>query len=125
MMAALDTFPGHRREDDPQLVLVPGAWMAGWIWQDMVDRLDGAGVPAHTLTLTGLAADTTPEHAATVGLEQHVEDVLALLDGLQLSDVVLVGHSYSGVIVGQIADRFPERVRRSIHVATFLPRHGR
>lgn len=60
-----------------------------------------------------------------VTLAEHVDDVLTLLDNEHLDRVVLVGHSYSGLIVGQVADRRPEAVLRSVHVASFLPRDGR
>jgi pimeloyl-ACP methyl ester carboxylesterase len=106
-------------------VLVPGAWMGGWIWTDMVTRLRAAGHRAHTLTLTGLAAGSPPREVAAVRLERHVQNVLDLLDGQDLADVVLVGHSYSGIVVGQAADRVPQRVRRSVHLGSFLPRDGR
>lgn len=106
-------------------VLVPGAWMGGWIWADTVARLRAAGHRARTLTLTGLEDGTPGAQAASVSLERHVQDVLVLLASADLTDVVLVGHSYSGVVVGQVADRAPDRVRRSVHLGSFLPRDGR
>jgi len=62
---------------------------------------------------------------SAVTLAEHVDDVLTLLDNEHLDRVVLVGHSYSGLVVGQVADRRPEGVLRSVHVASFLPRDGR
>lgn len=109
---------------EPTFVLVPGAWMGGVEWQSMVDRLSRAGYRAHTLTLTGLDP-CWAEDLADVDLESHVADVVELLEGEDLTEVVLVAHSYSGIVVGQVADRAPERVRRSVYVASFLPRNGR
>lgn len=112
-------------EASPTFVLVPGAWMGGWVWQDIVDRLQGADHPARTLTLTGLEPDAAPQDVAAVDLRQHVDDVIDELERDDLRDVVLVAHSYSGLVVGQVADRVPERIRHCVHVASFLPRGGR
>lgn len=108
----------------PTFVLVPGAWMGGVSWQDAVTRLEKAGYRALTLTLTGLGEAADAE-LGEIGLERHVLDVVELLEQHDLSDVILVGHSYSGLIVGQVAERVPERIRHSVYVASFLPRDGR
>ena len=115
-------------------LLVPGAWMGAWIWEDMVERLRSAGHHAHTLTLSGLEASTPSSVAAEVSLEQHVDDVMQALGAVD-DEVVLVGHSYSGAVVGLVADRLLAagarhgapipRLRRVIHVASFLPRTDR
>ncbi|WP_432487962.1 alpha/beta fold hydrolase [Kineococcus sp. SYSU DK018] len=109
-------------------VLIPGAWMGAWIWRDTVTRLTGRGIAAMTLTLSGLspAVGQPPSaDASTVGLLQHVHDVIDHLDALDLHDVVLVGHSYSGLIAGMVADRLGRRVRHTVYIAAFLPRQGR
>lgn len=106
-------------------VLVPGAWMGGWVWADTAARLQARGHRACTLTLTGLTGRTRPQQAAAVRLDRHVQDVLDLLAAQNLTDVVLVGHSYSGIVVVQVADRVPHLVRRSVHLGSFLPRDGR
>lgn len=95
------------------------------MWQDMVDRLQAAGQRARTLTLTGLEPDVARDDLAAVDLRRHVEDVVDELEREDLRDVVLVAHSYSGLVVGQVADRVSERIRRCVHVASFLPRRGR
>lgn len=110
---------------DPTFVLVPGAWTGEWGWQDMVGRLQRAGHRALTLTLTGLGPDSLSDGDNDVGLERHIADVLELLEGEDLTDAVLVGHSYSGLVVGMVTDRASERIRRTIYVASFLPRHAR
>lgn len=106
-------------------VLVPGAWMGGWVWVDTVSRLQASGHRACVLTLTGLTGRTPPQEAAAVRLDRHVQDVLDLVAAEDLTDVVLVGHSYSGIVVGQVADRIPHLVRRSVHLGSYLPRDGR
>lgn len=107
------------------LVLVPGAWMGGWIWHDTVAALRSAGCSATTLTMDGLQPGLSREARAAVDLAQHVDQLVRFIENKDLHDVVLVAHSYSGLVVGQVADRLPNRVRRSIHLGAFLPRDGR
>lgn len=116
---------GERAGDGPTFILVPGAWMGAWVWQDIVTRLQAAGHRARTLTLTGLQPGTARGDVAAVSLQRHVDDVVGELERENLHDVVLVAHSYSGVVVGQVADQAPQRVRRCTHVAALLPRDRR
>ncbi|WP_456825720.1 alpha/beta fold hydrolase [Cellulomonas sp. P5_E12] len=93
------------------LVLIPGFWLGGWAWDDVVAALPD-GFDAHPVTLPGL------EHGAARGditRADHVQAVVDLVDGLS-GDVVLVGHSGGGAVVGEVVDRRPDRVRRAIYV---------
>lgn len=76
--------------------------MGGWIWDDMVDRLTGLDHDARTMTLPGCRPDDS--EASAVSLADHVNAVVAKIEEIG-DDVVLVGHSYSGLVVGQVADR--------------------
>lgn len=102
------------------VLLVPGAWMGGWIWEDTVERLRKIGRDAHTLTLPGCGPDIDPDDAAQVTLADHVAAVVDRVEAIGSDRLVLVGHSYSGVVVGQASDRLGPKVVRSIHVGSFL-----
>ncbi|WP_084772415.1 alpha/beta fold hydrolase [Nonomuraea candida] len=104
------------------LVLLPGPWMGAWAWEPVARRLRARGHAAHAVTLRGLAGEGD---VSDVGLETHVNDVLTLLDEHDLREVVLVGHSYSGLVAGQVADRARDRVAHTVFVEGFLPHHGR
>jgi len=104
------------------IVLVPGAWMGAWVWAEVAARLGTLEHRPHLITLDGLFPSPP---AAGVSLQRHVEQVVDLLEGADLHDAVLVGHSYSGMVVGQVADTLPARVLHSIHFESFLPRDGR
>jgi pimeloyl-ACP methyl ester carboxylesterase len=103
-------------------VLIPGPWMGGWIWEPVARRLEELGHQAYPVTLTGL--DRPDTDVSGITLETHVHDVLSLLVGKDLSDVVLVGHSTTGVIAGIVADRVPQRVVRTVLIESFLPTDG-
>ena len=102
-------------------VLVPGAWMGGWAWSEVASILKHNGREVHAITLSGLRDN---EDASRVRLATHVRDVLDYLRAQTLENVVLVGHSYSGVVVGQVAAQAPEVVAHTVYVEAFLPIDG-
>jgi pimeloyl-ACP methyl ester carboxylesterase len=102
-------------------VLVPGAWAADWIWDETASRLRGFGHTVHALTLSGLGGTGD---AADVDLSIHVQDVLDHIRARDLDRVVLVGHSYAGVVVGQVAASAPDLVAHTVYVNAFLPDRG-
>ncbi|HEX6674965.1 MAG TPA: alpha/beta hydrolase [Actinomycetes bacterium] len=96
-------------------VLVPGAWLGGWAWSRVTGPLRAAGHAAYPVTLTGLGERA---HLASpqVDLETHLTDVVNLIEYEGLDDVVLVGHSYAGVVVTGVADRVPGRLAQVVYV---------
>lgn len=90
-------------------VLVGGAWLGGWCWQDVARPLRAGGHDVYPVTLTGLgerAHLANPE----VDLETHISDVVNVIEFEDLREVVLVGHSYAGIVVTGVADRIPARL---------------
>jgi pimeloyl-ACP methyl ester carboxylesterase len=107
-----------------EYVLVGGAWLGGWCWRPVARRLRDDGHDAYPVTLTGLGERA---HLASPGvdLETHVTDVVNLIEYEDLRGVVLVGHSYGGLVVTGAADRAPERVSRLVYLDTVpLPDGG-
>jgi pimeloyl-ACP methyl ester carboxylesterase len=90
-------------------VLVPGAWLGGWAFRRVTPRLRAAGHDVHPVTLTGLG-DRAHLARPEVDLDTHITDVVRAIETEDLEDVVLVGHSYAGVVVTGVADRIPERI---------------
>lgn len=103
-------------------ILVPGAWLGGWVWEPVVRGLQERGHTAHAMTLSGLDGRGAP--AAEIGLATHVDDVLSLLEKDDSHDVIVVGHLYSGLVAGQVADRAPDRVAHTVFLEAFLPHDG-
>lgn len=96
-------------------VLVPGAWLGGWVWEPTARRLRERGHDVHPVTLPGLGerADLAgPE----VDLDSHVDDVVRRIRDQGLDEVVLLGHSYAGIVVTGTADRVPERLARVVYL---------
>ncbi len=104
-------------------VLVHGGWHGAWCWDRVKPLLLEAGHQVYTPTLTGLGESAnllTPD----VGLDTHVQDVVGLLQKEDLHQVILVGHSYSGMVITGAADSVPERIRRLVYLEAFVPRDG-
>jgi pimeloyl-ACP methyl ester carboxylesterase len=99
------------------VVLVPGACLGGWCWADVAAQLRGAGHDVYPLTLTGLG-DRVHLARPDVDLETHIADVTGVLDYEDLHDVVLVGHSYAGIVVTGAVDRRPERIDAVVYLDT-------
>ena len=96
-------------------VLVGGAWLGGWCWKPIARHLRDQGHDAYPVTLTGLGERV---HLASpeVDLETHITDVVNLIEFEDLRDVVLLGHSYSGIVVTGAADRIPERIDQLVYL---------
>ena len=104
-------------------VLVPGAWLGGWCWRDVAAPLRARGHDVIGATLTGLGERM---HLATrqTGLETHVADIANLLRYRDLTDVVLVGHSYGGTVITAVAELVAERVGRLVYLDASVPTDG-
>ena len=102
-------------------ILIPGAWMGAWVWESVAEALRELGHQVYPVTLSGLAEGDDKD----VGLATHVDDVLDLLESNDLRDAIVVGHSYSGIVAGQVAERAPERVAHTVYVDAFLPHNGK
>jgi pimeloyl-ACP methyl ester carboxylesterase len=98
-------------------VLVPGAWHGGWWYDPVVEALTTLGHRARAVTLAGLA-DAAEEHLVT--LETHIDQVAALIT----EPVVLVGHSYGGMVVTAVADRLPHLVQAMVMLDADVPDDG-
>lgn len=96
-------------------VLVGGAFIGGWAWKGVACELRAQGHAVYPVTLTGLGERV---HLASpqVNLETHITDVINVITYEDLSDVVLVGHSYAGNVVGGVADRVAERLSQVVYL---------
>ena len=104
-------------------VLVPGGGHGGWCYQKVARLLQAAGHEVYTLTLTGVG-ERKHLVSADVDLDLHILDVVQVLEFEDLRDVVLVGHSYGGMVITGVADRAPDRVGRLVYLDAANPANG-
>ncbi len=104
-------------------VLVHGAWGGSYGWRLVRPLLQQAGHTVYTPSLTGQGERS---HLATpeVNLSTHIQDVYNTIWYEDLSDIILVGHSYGGMVVTGVADRMPERIKHLVYLDAFLPNDG-
>jgi pimeloyl-ACP methyl ester carboxylesterase len=104
-------------------VVAHGAWSAGWAWKKMHPLLRGRGHVLWTPSYTGLGERA---HLAgpDVTLDTHITDVVAMLEVEDLSNVILIGHSYGGMVATGVADRARDRVAKLVYLDAFAPRDG-
>ena len=110
-------------EQKPVLVSVHGAWAGGWQMKKVVTLLEARGYEVHCPTLSGLGERF---HTATadIGLETHIQDIVNYILFADLQRVILLGHSYGGMVITGVADRIPERIARLVYLDAFLPETG-
>jgi pimeloyl-ACP methyl ester carboxylesterase len=104
-------------------LLAHGAWSSAWAWKKVRPLMAASGHRFVTPTYTGLGERA---HLATrdVDLETHINDVLGVLHYEDLHDVVLIGHSYGGMVATGVVDRARERIAQLIYLDAFVPRDG-
>lgn len=119
--AALAAQP--RKATPRTYVIVHGAWGGGWDWRAVDSALTRRGHHVYRVTLTGLGERMHLANAG-IGLQTHISDVVNTIRFEQLNDVILVGHSYGGMVVTGAADQIAERVKRVIYVDAFVPDSG-
>jgi pimeloyl-ACP methyl ester carboxylesterase len=107
----------------PVIVFVHGAWGGGWQYRKVEPLLEEAGYKVYRPTLTGLGERV---HLARpdVDLSTHIEDIVNVFEFEDLHDVILVGHSYGGMVISGVADRLPERIAKLVYVDAILPENG-
>ena len=104
-------------------VIVHGAWGGGWAFKEVDNRLTADGHKVYRPTLTGQGEKV---HLATTNtdLSTHIQDIVNVILYENLHDIVLVGHSYGGMVVTGVADRVPDRIKHLIYIDAFLPENG-
>jgi pimeloyl-ACP methyl ester carboxylesterase len=104
-------------------VLIHGAFAGGWIWKSVRGYLEAERHRVYTPTLSGLG-ERSHLISPILDLETHIEDVANVLRFENLKDVVLVGSSYSGMVITGVADRVPDRIKHLIYVDALVPVDG-
>lgn len=105
------------------IVLAHGAWSSAWAWKKVRPLMAAAGHQFFTPSYTGLGERGHLANPAN-DLETHIQDVLGVITCEDLRDVVLIGHSYGGMVATGVADRARDRVAQLIYLDAFVPGDG-
>ncbi len=104
-------------------LLVHGAWHGAWCWRRVLPLMAQAGHRVHAVTLTGVG-ERAHLLSPAIDLETHISDVMGAMDAEEMDSVVLVVHSYAGMLGTAVADRRPERLQHLVYLDAVLPRPG-
>ena len=115
--------PAKAQGAQKTFVLVHGAWHGGWCWRRVADQLERKGHKVFTPTLTGLC-DRSHLLTKDVNVAMHATDVVNLVKWEGLKDIVLVGHSYAGIVVTEVAERIGPQIASIMFLDAFYPGPG-
>jgi pimeloyl-ACP methyl ester carboxylesterase len=104
-------------------VLVHGGWHGGWCWKKVTPLLRAAGHEVYTPTLTGVG-ERSHLLSDAVDQEMHLRDIINVLEYEDLREVILVGHSYGGMVITGVVDRVPERIAHLVYLDAFVLEDG-
>jgi pimeloyl-ACP methyl ester carboxylesterase len=104
-------------------VLVHGAWHGGWCWQRVARKLTQAGHEVFAPTLSGLCERSHLLTPAT-NLDTHILDIVNEMKWKGLTNVVLVGHSYGGMVISGVAERMEKAIASLVMLDAFMPENG-
>ncbi len=110
-------------QEKKTFVIVHGAWGGSWAFKEVDSLMTAHGHLVYRPSLTGQGERV---HLASpdVSLSTHIDDVVNTILFEKLEGVVLVGHSYGGMVITGVADRIPERIGKLIYLDAFLPVDG-
>lgn len=110
------------KNSNKTILLIHGAWEGAWSWEETTAYLEKSGHTVKAIDLPGHGDDRTPTSAINMALySNRVKDELNKTDG----QVVLVGHSFGGFIISQVAEEMPEKIEKLVFVASALPYDGK
>jgi pimeloyl-ACP methyl ester carboxylesterase len=115
--------PAQAQATRQVFVLVHGAWHGGWCWRRVSDLLETKGHKVFSPTMTGLGACS---HLLNkdVNLTTHITDIVNFIKWEDVSDIVLVGHSYGGYIVSGVAEQLADKIGSIVFLDAFVPESG-
>jgi len=115
--------PAQAQTAAKTFVLVHGGWHGGWCWRRVADLLEKNGHKVFAPTMTGLG-ERSHLLDAKINLATHVTDIVNVIKWEGLSEIVLVGHSYGGVIISGVAEQVREAIGSIVFLDAFVPESG-
>jgi pimeloyl-ACP methyl ester carboxylesterase len=120
---AADQTRGQAQASGRTFLLVHGAWHGGWCWRRVSDLLEKRGHKVFAPTMTGLG-ERSHLLDAKVNLTTHIADIVNVIKWEELKDIVLVGHSYGGIIISGVAESAGDRIGSIVFLDAFVPDDG-
>jgi pimeloyl-ACP methyl ester carboxylesterase len=122
-LSMIDETTAQAQASGKTFVLVHGAWHGGWCWRRVSDLLEKKGHKVFSPTMTGLG-ERSHLLDAKINLATHVTDIVNVIKWESLNDIVLVGHSYAGIIISGVAEELREAIGSIVFLDAFVPENG-
>jgi pimeloyl-ACP methyl ester carboxylesterase len=106
------------------IVLVHGSCHGGWCWDKLIPFLKRHDYEIYAPTLTGLG-ERSHLLFENIDLSIHIKDIVQVFEYQNLYDVILIGHSYGGMVIGGVAERIPNRIKSMIFLDAYIPQDGK
>ena len=115
--------PAPAQNAPRSFVLVHGAWRGGWCWRRVADRLEKQGHKVYAPSLTGLG-DRSHLIGTRPTVTTHIDDIVNIIRFEDLQRVVLVGHSYGGLVISGVAEKVQKQIASIVFLDAFVPQNG-
>lgn len=102
-------------------LLIHGSWHGAWCWEKVKPLLEAAGHQVLAPDLPGHGKDKTPLEGIT--LQSYIDCIATCLKTLD-EPAIVVGHSMAGIVISQVAEYFPEKIKALVYIAGFMPQNG-
>lgn len=120
---ALSSFAYGQQHHARTFLFVPGAWDGGWDYAKVDSILSAHGDIVYRPTLTGLGERVHLSNP-DINLTTYINDILNVIWFENLHNVILVGHSYGGMVISGVAEKAPERIKQLIYLDAMVPENG-
>ena len=104
-------------------VFIPGGWHGGWIYDPITENLERLGKKCVALTLPGLEREPVISNQP-INLDTHIQYVVDFIVKENLTEIILCGHSYAGLVITGVADQIPERIQALVYIDAYIPKDG-
>lgn len=110
------------KNSNKTFLLIHGAWEGAWSWKETTAYLEQNGHTVNAIDLPGHGDDKTPTSEINMALyANRVKDELTKTEG----QVILVGHSFGGFVISQVAEEMPEKIEKLVFIASAMPYEGK
>ena len=110
--------------NDSPIVLVHGGRHGGWCWERLSPLLTEKGFRVYSPTLSGLGERSHLLGKFAIDLDTHISDIVGVIKHNQLKEVLLVGHSYAGMVITGVAALIPELIQHLVYLDAVIPTSG-
>ncbi len=111
-------------KNEKTYVFIPGGWHGGWVYDPITKNLERLGKKCISLTLPGLEIQSAAIPNRIINLDTHIQYVINCILEENLTEVILCGHSYAGLVITGVADKIPERLHALVYIDAYIPKDG-